>query len=101
MSVTFAGGGPPNMAMKTGDVFSMRPIGRIESCFTQKNGTPRQASLAPAARARLRLRWGTNPAHALEGLAAFSHVWLLWLFDQNGGEAAKAKVKPPRLSQRS
>ena len=75
----------------------MSPIGWIESCFAEKNGTPRQPSVAPSARARLRLRWGTNPAHAADGLSAFSHVWLLWVFDRNGGAAVKAKVRPPRL----
>ena len=71
------------------------PIGQIESCFVQKNGTPRQAGLAPGALSRLRVRCGTNPAHALHGLDAFSHVWLLWVFDRNGGQAVKAKGHPP------
>ena len=76
---------------------AMRPIGRIESPFILKNGTPRQPGLAPSAVARLRVQWGTNPSHSLEGIEAFSHVWLLWVFDLNGGESVKAKVKPPRL----
>ena len=45
----------------------------------------------------LRLAWSNQPEHAVEGLAAFSHVWLLWVFHRNGGEAVKAKVRPPRL----
>jgi tRNA-Thr(GGU) m(6)t(6)A37 methyltransferase TsaA len=75
----------------------MSPIGFVESVFACKNGTPRQPGIVPAAPARLRVRWGTSPAHALEGLGAFSHVWLLWIFDRNGGEAAKAKARPPRM----
>ena len=30
--------------------------------------------------------------HSLEGLAAFSHVWILFLFHQNSNVAVKAKV---------
>jgi len=77
--------------------FPFTAIGHIESCFLQKNGTPRQAGLAPNALSRLRVRCGTNPAHSLEGLEDFSHVWLVWVFDRNGNEAVKAKVHPPRL----
>lgn len=75
------------------------PIGRIESCFARRNGTPRQPGLAPSASSRLRVTWGTCPAHTLDGLSAFSHVWLLFVFDQNRGgpDVVKAKVKPPRL----
>ena len=74
-------------------------IGHIESCFVRRNGTPRQPGLASAAASRLRVTWGTCPAHALDGLRAFSHVWLLFVFDQNRGglEFIKSKVKPPRL----
>ena len=71
-----------------GPAHSFTPIGHIESCFLQKNGTPRQAGLAGSALARLRVRCGTNPSHALEGLEHFSHVWLLWVFDRNGGEVS-------------
>ena len=79
--------------------FGVSPIGRLESCFSHRNGTPRQPGLAPSAASRLRVCWGTCPSHTLDGLAAFSHVWLIFIFDQNRGglEVVKAKVKPPRL----
>jgi hypothetical protein len=32
---------------------TVRPIGTVQSVFTQKNGTPRQGLLAPHARAKL------------------------------------------------
>ena len=85
-------------APASGAGLTMVPIGHIESCFVNRNGTPRQPGLAPAARSRLRLRWGTAPAHTLEGLEEFSHVWLLFVFHRNrGDEVVKAKVHPPRL----
>ena len=75
-----------------------RPIGKIMSSFPEKNGTPRQGSVAPASKAVLRVRFGNNPHHAVEGLADFSHVWLLFLFHDNGPlTAPRAKVQPPRL----
>lgn len=82
--------------------FSFRPIGRIQTTFKTKNGTPRQATIDQEALGILRLdgewfrRRGTNMQHALDNLGEFSHVWLLFVFDRNGGEFSKAKVKPPR-----
>jgi tRNA-Thr(GGU) m(6)t(6)A37 methyltransferase TsaA len=78
---------------------AVTPVGCIESCFAERNGTPRQPGLAPAARSRLRVAWGTHPAHTLAGLEGFSHVWLLFVFDRNRGglDYTKSKVRPPRL----
>ena len=85
-------------APQDGGGMTMSPIGHIESCFVDRNGTPRQPGLAPSARSRLRLRWGTSPEHTLDGLERFSHVWLIFLFHRNrGDEVVKAKVCPPRL----
>lgn len=81
------------------------PIGILRSCFSDRRGTPRQPLLVPHARAHLRLRPGLPPA-CLEGLAGFSHCWLLYLFHENtdlprlwepGGGRVKAKVHVPRL----
>ena len=89
-------------AATTGTRFA--PIGRLESCYAERRGTPRQGQLAPAARARLKLDASVvTPAAALEGLAAFSHVWLLYEFHQNTNAAktpqrmVRAKVHPPGL----
>lgn len=61
-----------------------RPIGRIESCYAERRGTPRQGLLVPAARARLRLDPQViQPTAALEGLDGFSHVWLIFDFHEN------------------
>jgi tRNA-Thr(GGU) m(6)t(6)A37 methyltransferase TsaA len=75
-----------------------RPIGRIRTSFPEKNGTPRQGCIAPASKARLAIEFGNNPHHSLEGLEDFSHVWLLFLFHDNGPPTPpRAKIKPPRL----
>ena len=95
------GSAPPREAASSWR--SVHPIGWIRSPFVEKNGTPRQGVLAPSARAVLRVRLGWHPsgtlneAHTLEGLANFSHVWLLFCFDRDESSGTKSKVKPPRL----
>ena len=86
-------------------------IGTLESCFREKNGTPRQPGKAPSGRSRLRLTTSglNNPRYSLEELGGFSHVWVLFVFHLDegvnawvGGEpgeqkSLKSKVTPPRL----
>uniref|UniRef100_A0A9L0S3J6 tRNA methyltransferase O n=1 Tax=Equus caballus TaxID=9796 RepID=A0A9L0S3J6_HORSE len=76
------------------------PIGYLESCFSAKNGTPRQPSICSHSRACLRIRKSifNNPEHSLMGLEQFSHVWILFVFHKNGHLSCKAKVQPPRLN---
>ncbi|XP_054634490.1 tRNA (adenine(37)-N6)-methyltransferase isoform X2 [Dunckerocampus dactyliophorus] len=76
------------------------PIGYIRSCFSVKNGTPRQPTVCGPSRAELRLKQSVfnNPDHALLGLEQYSHVWVIFLFHKNGHLSYKAKVKPPRLN---
>jgi len=78
---------------------AVSPIGHIESVFKTKNGTPRQSGLCQYGRAKLRINKNVfnNPEHSLEQVGEFSHVWIIWLFHQNDGDAVKAKVSPPRL----
>lgn len=37
--------------------YPLRPIGTARTCFSQRNGTPRQPLLAPAARGVVTLRY--------------------------------------------
>ncbi|XP_077863819.1 tRNA (adenine(37)-N6)-methyltransferase-like [Saccoglossus kowalevskii] len=76
------------------------PIGYIKSCFKSKNGTPRQPTICSRSKAKLQILQSAfnNPAHALEGLQQFSHLWIIFIFHRNGpSNYTKAKVKPPRL----
>ncbi len=72
-------------------------IGTIESCFREKFATPRQAAFVPEAPARLRILPEFLPQHSLDGLAEFSHVWLLFPFHLNSPRDFGPKVHPPRL----
>lgn len=94
-------GGKPLMALEQGIIRTV-PIGYISSCFSVKNGTPRQPTICGPSRATLRIQQSVfnNPEHSLVGLEQYSHVWVIFLFHKNGHLSYKTKVKPPRLNGR-
>ena len=70
-------------------MISLRPIGVIRTPFSARAGTPIQGALAPDVE-------GTVEVHEeyLEGLTdvdGFSHLILLYLFDQSDGYALRVK----------
>ncbi|XP_052167789.1 uncharacterized protein LOC127784505 [Oryza glaberrima] len=87
--------------------FPMASIGVVQSCFSTRNGTPRQPLVVPLARATVMLDPARVPAEALEGLADYSHCWILYVFHLNtdldkmwndpARSKLKAKVRVPRL----
>ncbi|KAI3841596.1 hypothetical protein MKX03_015511 [Papaver bracteatum] len=87
--------------------YPMTPIAVVESCFSTRNGTPRQPLLVPLSRACLVFDTSQVPPAALDGLAEYSHCWILYVFhlntnaDKVWGEPAnftfKAKVRVPKL----
>jgi len=80
--------------------FVFEPIGRVESCFKEKFGIPRQSGLAPHASARIHLPL-TPFRDAISGLEEFSHLWVVFIFHANRENAVeirwKPRVRPPRL----
>lgn len=76
---------------------TISPIGYLQSPYKEKFAVPRQPNLAPSVRARIKLCHEVNSADSLRGLDAFSHLWLLFLFDQNIAAGWKPMVRPPRL----
>ena len=81
--------------------FHMRTIARVRSDFSSKFGVPRQSGLVDALEAAVVFEPEYRNAAALRGLEGFSHVWLVWVFDQavrEGGEKSwSPTVRPPRL----
>ncbi|VAI32634.1 unnamed protein product [Triticum turgidum subsp. durum] len=87
--------------------YPMAPIGTVQSCFSTRNGTPRQPLVVPLARATVVLNPARVAAEALEGLASYSHCWILYVFHLNtdldkmwkdpARSKLKAKVRVPRL----
>lgn len=80
------------------DVAHFKPIGIIHTAFPEKRAVPRQSSVGSRLRSSVQLTDSvfTNPEHSLEGLADFSHMWLIYHFHRNNTHP-KAKVAPPRL----
>ena len=87
-------------------VYPLKPIGFLKSCFSQRNGTPRQPLLVERSRSSLTLRRELS-TEFLEGLDQFSHCWILYMFHKNtdfqkvwdpsyGG--IKGKIRVPRLN---
>ncbi len=77
--------------------FEFKPIGIVRSCFPEKFGIPRQPGLVREAHARLELLAPYDRPEALEGLEAFSHLWLVFVFHASLQDAWKPTVRPPRL----
>lgn len=95
----------------------MRAIAHIETDLPQKFGIPRNSFLAPHLQGRIVFEPEYAMPQAVEGLEEFSHLWLLWAFENGvpGGAAediasdaaadgrgeASARwsptVRPPRL----
>ena len=75
---------------------TLRPIGHMESDFSEKFGIPRQSGLVEDLRARV----GREPEYrhpdALRGIEGFSHLWLIWSFSKSGDRWSPT-VRPPRL----
>jgi tRNA-Thr(GGU) m(6)t(6)A37 methyltransferase TsaA len=78
-------------------VLILKEIAKVESCYKQKFGTPRQPGLVPESFATIYLKKEFQPELSLQGLEKFSHIWLIWGFHQNSNAGFHAKVHPPRL----
>ncbi|MCE7602225.1 tRNA (N6-threonylcarbamoyladenosine(37)-N6)-methyltransferase TrmO [Vibrio fluvialis] len=78
-------------------MYTIEPIAVIESPYKEKFAVPRQPRLVPSATARVKLLGESNCPEAVRGIEQFSHLWLLFLFDQNLQAGWKPTVRPPRL----
>jgi tRNA-Thr(GGU) m(6)t(6)A37 methyltransferase TsaA len=77
---------------------SLTPIGVVHSPFTEKMQAPRQPNTSGAADGSVELYGGRDFEHALEDLATFRYIWLIFWFDQS--EGWRPKVLPPRSEKR-
>ena len=86
--------------METCRTYELTVIGRIRSPFGEKFGIPRQSGLAPAAVGEVVLIPPFDRDEMVKGLEKFSHLWLIFLFDQAMAEGWRPQVRPPRLGGR-
>ena len=77
--------------------WTLRPIARIQSDFSEKFGIPRQSGLVEALRARVVFAPEYQVREAFRGLEGFTHIWLVWGFSQNVEAGWSPTVRPPRL----
>ena len=82
--------------------YTIVPIARIHTDFSDKFGIPRQSGLVPELTARIVFEPDYRDPHALVGLEGYSHLWLIWQFSTVAAEYAAGKrwrptVRPPRL----
>ncbi|GHA59880.1 tRNA (N6-threonylcarbamoyladenosine(37)-N6)-methyltransferase TrmO [Photobacterium aphoticum] len=77
--------------------YQIEPIGVIRSPYKEKFAVPRQPGLVPSARSEIVLQGDANALEAVRGIEQFSHLWLLFLFDQNLEAGWRPTVRPPRL----
>ena len=68
----------------------MEPIAHIHTDLPQKFGIPRNSFLAPHLQGRIVFEPEFASNAAVEGLDSFSHLWLLWRFE-NGTPGGTAK----------
>ena len=78
--------------------FEMKVIARVRSDFDGKFGIPRQSGLVESLESLVVFEPDYRDPAALRGLEGFSHLWLVWVFDQAVREGRwSPTVRPPRL----
>ena len=71
----------------------MGPIARIRTDLPQKFGIPRNGSLAPHLHGEIRFEPEFASAAAVAGLEEFSHLWLIWQFENGlAGETQRVET---------
>lgn len=75
----------------------MKIIARIHNDYRSKFGVPRQSGLAEAVLSRIVFEEAYREPEALRGVGEFSHLWLLWLFDDVKNHDWSPTVRPPKL----
>lgn len=77
--------------------YEMTPIGFAHTPFTQRFGIPRQPGLVPEAKGMIKIDPHPDFQYALKGLEQFTHLWLIFVFHDHGGNKWKPTIRPPRL----
>ncbi len=77
--------------------YNIEPIGVVHTPFQEKFSVPRQATLVPSLTCSIQLQGAMNTPDAVKGLDQYSHLWVLFLFDQHMDKTPSALVRPPRL----
>jgi tRNA-Thr(GGU) m(6)t(6)A37 methyltransferase TsaA len=84
---------PDDFAPAEPRTWAMRPIGVVRTPFADKASAPRQSAAARGVAGTIELL--PELSHAIDGIEAWSHLWVLFPFHLNDGHW-RPKVLPPR-----
>ena len=73
------------------------PVAYVHSDFESKFAIPRQPGLVTSLKAEIILEKEYRKDGILRGLEGFSHLWLIWGFNENRNSSWHPTVRPPRL----
>ncbi|MBQ4136674.1 MAG: tRNA (N6-threonylcarbamoyladenosine(37)-N6)-methyltransferase TrmO [Clostridia bacterium] len=75
----------------------MKPVAYIYNGFETKFGVPRQGGIVNEVVSRIVFEKEYRVPEAFRGLEDFSHIWVLWKFDEAERNEFSPTVRPPRL----
>jgi tRNA-Thr(GGU) m(6)t(6)A37 methyltransferase TsaA len=75
----------------------IQPIGKIQTPYKEKFAIPRQPGLVKSAEGKIIFFKPFNDPNYLRGIEQFSHLWLLFHFNQTADKGHSPLVRPPRL----
>jgi tRNA (adenine37-N6)-methyltransferase len=84
----------PQLRREPARQLTLEPIGYVRSALATKVEAARQPRASGGAAGTIELLPGRNFEHALEDLAEWQYLWVLYWFDRN--EGWRPKVLPPR-----
>lgn len=76
---------------------TLTPVARIHTPYKEKFSVPRQPNLVQDGTGIVELLPPYNTPEAVRGLEQFSHLWLIFQFDQIPQGKWQPTVRPPRL----
>jgi tRNA-Thr(GGU) m(6)t(6)A37 methyltransferase TsaA len=83
-----------NQDPQTGAGLTLQPIGIVHTTLETKIEAPRQPQAATGTTGRIELFSGRHFEHALDDLAGWEYLWVIFWFHRN--EGWRPKVLPPR-----
>ncbi len=78
-------------------IIEIQPIGRINSCYVEKFGIPRQPGLVTKAEATVEMISPYDRIEMFKELEQFSHIWIVFQFNDVIEEGWRPTVRPPGL----
>lgn len=75
----------------------IEPIAHIKNDFKSKFTIPRQSGIVNSIKSKIVFEKEYQDANAIRGIEGFSHLWLIWCFDESIREKHSLTVRPPRL----